>query len=127
MGTVSRPTRPARQARRLAFRFRMAARSQHRGETEMTCEACGADLSRVRTGRPRRFCSSACRVRAHRNSDVTKLALRSSIVTDLAQLAATGKRFGVILADPPWRFETYSEKGKDRSAENHYPTKTLDE
>ena len=24
--------------------------------------------------------------------------------------------FGVILADPPWRFETYSEKGGDRAA-----------
>jgi N6-adenosine-specific RNA methylase IME4 len=32
------------------------------------------------------------------------------------------KRYGVIYADPPWRFETYSERGMDRSAENHYPT-----
>lgn len=31
--------------------------------------------------------------------------------------------YGVILADPPWRFEPYSrETGMDRAAENHYPT-----
>jgi N6-adenosine-specific RNA methylase IME4 len=31
--------------------------------------------------------------------------------------------YGVILADPPWRFEPYSrETGLDRSPENHYPT-----
>jgi N6-adenosine-specific RNA methylase IME4 len=29
-------------------------------------------------------------------------------------------RFGVIYADPPWRFETYSRRGKGRSAEAHY-------
>jgi N6-adenosine-specific RNA methylase IME4 len=35
------------------------------------------------------------------------------------------KKYGVILADPPWRFETRSENGMDRSADNHYPTMTL--
>lgn len=29
-------------------------------------------------------------------------------------------RYGVILADPPWTFITYSSKGKGRSAEAHY-------
>jgi N6-adenosine-specific RNA methylase IME4 len=28
--------------------------------------------------------------------------------------------YGVILADPPWTFATYSQKGKGRSAEAHY-------
>ncbi|CAN7550576.1 MT-A70 family methyltransferase [Pararhizobium sp. LjRoot238] len=37
--------------------------------------------------------------------------------------ALPGKRYGVILADPPWRFEPYSrETGMDRAADNHYPT-----
>lgn len=31
-------------------------------------------------------------------------------------------KFGVILADPEWKFDVWSEKGKDRSADNHYPT-----
>lgn len=35
--------------------------------------------------------------------------------------------FGVIYIDPPWKFETYSENGMDRSAENHYPTMTDDD
>jgi N6-adenosine-specific RNA methylase IME4 len=29
-------------------------------------------------------------------------------------------RYRVIYADPPWRFATYSDKGKGRSAEAHY-------
>lgn len=30
--------------------------------------------------------------------------------------------FSVIYADPPWAFKTYSDKGKDRSADMYYPT-----
>lgn len=30
--------------------------------------------------------------------------------------------FNVIYADCPWNFGTWSEQGKDRSADNHYPT-----
>lgn len=41
-------------------------------------------------------------------------------------LALPDKRYGVIYADPPWRFETWSENGMDRSAENHYPCMSLD-
>ena len=38
------------------------------------------------------------------------------------------KRYGVIYADPEWRFETYSpETGMDRAADNHYPTSVTDE
>lgn len=36
------------------------------------------------------------------------------------------KKFGVILADPEWRFEPYSRiTGMDRSADNHYVTSPL--
>ena len=42
-------------------------------------------------------------------------------------LAAEHRRFAVILADPPWRFEPYSRvTGMDRAADNHYPTLPLD-
>ncbi len=42
--------------------------------------------------------------------------------------AATGKLYGVIYADPPWRFEPYSrESGMDRAADNHYPTMTVED
>ena len=44
------------------------------------------------------------------------------------QRALPDKRYGVILADPPWRFEPYSRvTGMDRAADNHYPTSPLDE
>src|SRR5262245_56606585 len=92
----------------------------------MTCLACGGELQHAGVGRPRRFCSTACRMRAHRDPGVTKLAIARTIVTDLEELAATGQRFGAILADPPWRSETYSDKGKGRSAEQHYSTQSLD-
>jgi N6-adenosine-specific RNA methylase IME4 len=29
-------------------------------------------------------------------------------------------RYGLIMADPPWRFELYSDKGKGKSAQAHY-------
>lgn len=33
--------------------------------------------------------------------------------------------FGAIYADPPWRFETWSKKGRDRSPDKHYQTMEL--
>lgn len=38
----------------------------------------------------------------------------------------TGK-YSVIYADPPWSFKTFSETGKDKSAEMHYPTMTIED
>jgi N6-adenosine-specific RNA methylase IME4 len=39
-----------------------------------------------------------------------------------------GRRFALIYADPAWRFDTFSEAGKDStSAENHYPTQSAEE
>jgi N6-adenosine-specific RNA methylase IME4 len=46
---------------------------------------------------------------------------------DLVALAESGKRFGVIYADPPWPFATWGESGKGRSPENHYGTNAIDE
>jgi N6-adenosine-specific RNA methylase IME4 len=44
------------------------------------------------------------------------------------QRALPDRRYGVILADPPWRFQPYSrETGMDRSADNHYPTNPIEE
>ena len=40
-----------------------------------------------------------------------------------ASLIEGSKLYGVLYADPPWRFEPYSrETGMDRAADNHYPT-----
>jgi len=35
------------------------------------------------------------------------------------------KKYNVIYADPPWTFKTFSDKGKDRSPENHYDVMSL--
>ena len=35
-------------------------------------------------------------------------------------------QYRVIYADPPWRFATYSDKGKGRSAEAHYDCLTIE-
>lgn len=56
---------------------------------------------------------------------VVKEKARSDKEKDLGdkQNALPDKRFGVIVADPEWRFEPYSrETGMDRAADNHYPT-----
>ena len=43
------------------------------------------------------------------------------------QSALPDKKYGVILADPEWRFEVWSRgTGMDRSAENHYPTSPVE-
>lgn len=49
-------------------------------------------------------------------------ALREAAL-GLKQRALPQRRYGVIVADPEWRFEPWSRlTGMDRSAENHYPT-----
>ena len=35
------------------------------------------------------------------------------------------KKYSIIYADPPWRFQAYSDKGNSRSAEQHYPTMSV--
>jgi N6-adenosine-specific RNA methylase IME4 len=64
------------------------------------------------------------RKKARREEREQQLGLR--IADGNARLiaaGAAGKRFGVIYADPEWRFEPWSrETGLDRAPENHYPT-----
>lgn len=43
------------------------------------------------------------------------------------QMALPEAKFGVILTDDEWDYETWSDNGMDRSAANHYPTSSLDE
>jgi N6-adenosine-specific RNA methylase IME4 len=60
----------------------------------------------------------------------TKQARRTYREVELGekQLALPTRRYGVIYADPPWRFEPYSrDSGMDRAADNHYPTLSLND
>jgi N6-adenosine-specific RNA methylase IME4 len=47
-----------------------------------------------------------------------------TIAVTASNVAALEHRgpFPLIYADPPWKFEVYSEKGLDRTADQHYPT-----
>ena len=36
-------------------------------------------------------------------------------------------KYQIIYADPPWQYKVYSQKGKGRSAENHYPTMSIED
>lgn len=48
--------------------------------------------------------------------------------TEAASKEAGDQLFNVVYADPPWKFEVYSEiTGMDRAADNHYPTMGTDE
>jgi N6-adenosine-specific RNA methylase IME4/predicted XRE-type DNA-binding protein len=60
---------------------------------------------------------------------ITKAERRAEREQELAskQTALPSQRYGVIVADPEWRFEPYSrETGMDRAADNHYPTSVTD-
>lgn len=37
------------------------------------------------------------------------------------------KKYGLILADPPWRFETFSDKGLEKSPQAHYQCETVED
>jgi N6-adenosine-specific RNA methylase IME4 len=61
--------------------------------------------------------------------NTTKAERRAERELELAskQTALPDKRYGLIYADPEWRFEPYSrETGMDRAADNHYPTSVTD-
>jgi N6-adenosine-specific RNA methylase IME4 len=63
-------------------------------------------------------------------STVIKKDARAAREAELGakQMALPDKRYGVILADPAWPYKVYSpETGMDRSAENHYPTSSIEE
>jgi len=77
-----------------------------------------ADMTRADVGRIKRAAAQASSVQADAKAETCS-------VEDLEDLIKAGKKFGCILADPPWKFETRSGKGADRSPD--YPTLTIEE
>jgi hypothetical protein len=60
----------------------------------------------------------------------TKQRVRAAREAALAStiLAVPDKQYGVLLADPGWRFAPFSrETGADRAADNHYVTEPATE
>jgi N6-adenosine-specific RNA methylase IME4 len=57
--------------------------------------------------------------------DAREVALADRIRQESAKVGL--QRYGVVYADPPWRFAPYSRvTGMDRAAANHYPTMTIE-
>lgn len=59
-----------------------------------------------------------------RAKQAEKKAKRDARDENIAEIAQElpDEEFQVVYLDPPWQFETRSEQGMDRAAENHYPT-----
>lgn len=100
-----------------------------RGDVSVSAAADLSSLSlpeqrRLIEGLDRRAVSAVVKsIRDEKTAE--KKAKRAGREADLAvkQRALPEKRYGVIYADPEWRFEPYSrETGMDRAADNHYPT-----
>jgi N6-adenosine-specific RNA methylase IME4 len=71
---------------------------------------------------------AAKNIRAERveKKRVEKIAATQVIAERNAELPVPERKYSVIYADPPWSYEVWSGAGKDRAAENHYPTMDLD-
>src|SRR5829696_9050827 len=94
------------------------------GEIPQLKETVGAD------GKKRAVMAAADRAEERAVKQQAKAERRASREADLARkiTALPSKRYGLLFADPPWRFEPWSrETGMDRAADNHYPTMTADE
>jgi N6-adenosine-specific RNA methylase IME4 len=69
---------------------------------------------------------TAARAERHETKRKAREVREKALATKL--LALPKKQYGVILADPEWRFEFWSPKGlTNSSADNHYETSPLEE
>lgn len=68
----------------------------------------------------------AKRIRAEKSEAkrAEKIARTQEIAAQNKSLPVGERKYSVIYADPPWSFDVWSGAGKDRAAENHYPTMT---
>ncbi|MFD0557351.1 TetR family transcriptional regulator [Stackebrandtia endophytica] len=62
---------PAPRTKRKSIRNESRPDVEDRNETPGHCRMCGGSLASASTGRPARYCSSACRQRAHRRRAAT--------------------------------------------------------
>lgn len=75
----------------------------------------------------REIARSAEGTRAERQAEKKERRAAREAALGQKQCALPDKKYGVIYADPEWRFEPWSrESGMDRSPDNHYPTSCLE-
>jgi N6-adenosine-specific RNA methylase IME4 len=81
----------------------------------------------IRGADPKAFARVAKERRHERAAEKTAQRSEDNARRQGGNVPLPAGKYGVIYADPPWRFEVWSDGGKDRSAENHYPTMTFDQ
>ena len=101
------------------------------GEVAVSTAADVAELPEdeqviVIRGGKRALLEAAKEVRAEKveKKRAEKIARTEEIAAKNSELPVGGRKYTVIYADPPWSFDAWSGAGKDRAAENHYPTLT---
>lgn len=99
--------------------------SVHAGEA--LSELQHAEQARVVREEKKAIVAEAKKIRAEQQKVRHAVRLTTmALVAEKGRETAPGKverLFPIIYADPPWRFGVYSEEtGREKSAENHYPT-----
>jgi N6-adenosine-specific RNA methylase IME4 len=93
-------------------------------EARFQQELARAVMIAVATIRGEKTVLAAARLQRHAERQAQRATREQNLAKKI--IALPEERFGVILADPEWKFETYSEKGLTYgSADNHYPTSPL--
>lgn len=72
---------------------------------------------------PKAVLAAAKEIRAKKTAEKREEKLGKMRQVGAPGALVTGKRYAVVYADPPWRFEAYSrDTGLEKSPDNHYPT-----
>lgn len=99
------------------------------GATYVAPDRLGRDGKIYTFSKPEEVLEAAKVIRAERLDEkrAEKIAAIEQIAANNAAIPVDARKYSVIYADPPWSFEVWSGAGKDRAAENHYPTMQQEE
>lgn len=148
-GAANLPTRVAAERLSISERAVRAARRIHERGADELVDAIREGRVSVHTGEAlselaleaqrevleqeeREYLARAKEIRARRQRQrhVERLAAMDEVAQRGASSAPdkVARLYPVIYADPPWRFQVRSEEtGREKSAENHYPTMPTEE
>lgn len=71
--------------------------------------------------------ASRLRAAPRRAARLGAIESKAARCVPLSELGREGRRYAVILADPAWTHDVRSDKGKEKSPENHYPVMTTED
>jgi N6-adenosine-specific RNA methylase IME4 len=92
---------------------------------ELEAEVAKAARLAVASVEDRSAVIAEARAERHQEKRATRVSREQALAGKI--IALPKKRYGVILADPEWKFKFWSEKGKtNSSADNHYETSPLE-